>query len=278
MNRQKKGTLFRLLVAYGLAAITWRVLGFVWLRRSPLLGSDPGPQEVGLLMANGLMGLGFITLGLLALTRVRSPASQIFALSAISAGIYFGGPLPATYEISQEAIWLGYLAVGAVLSSSALLHFVLSYPEPVGAIRLPGCAALLYIPFSITLILAGWILFEPLESDLRGSLREWFLALQSTLTLVFVVVALVCVPIRYVRCPPPLRRPLGLDMMTLGTIAGTLPLLAATAAEHLAPRLTAKVGVVPGFLELLVVLIPMGFCSALLHSVEPNLPPSQTEA
>jgi hypothetical protein len=105
--------------------MTWRLLTFVWLEDSPLLNADPTSAEVGFVLARGLMGLGFIALGLLAMLRVPTRMSGVFALSAVSAGIYFGGPLPVSRELLQDAIWLFYFTVGAMLASAAFLHFTL---------------------------------------------------------------------------------------------------------------------------------------------------------
>jgi hypothetical protein len=262
----------RLLVTFVVLAATWRVLGLVWLEDSPLLSPDPGSKELGLLFAKGLMGLSLVGLGLLAFVRVRTQASGLFALSSIAAGIYLGGPLPVANELLQDGIWLTYFTVGAMLSSAALLHFMLIYPQPLIASKSLVGSTVLYVPVTAAVILAVGILALPSFSPLRGTLRGNFFTLENWQVRIFTSAALVLIPVRYVLAQPRDRRAFGLDLMVLGLCAGSLPWAIATAVEQIFPSLQIPGGLGSEPFELLFAFIPMGLCSALLHGSETELP------
>ncbi len=270
-------TTTRLLLAYGLLVTSWRVLALVRLEDSPLSSADPSSAEVGLLLARNLMGLGLVALGLLAVIRVGSRASSVFALFSVSAGIYFGGPVPVANELLQDAIWLVYFLAGSLLASAAFLHFMLIYPKAIEMIQKRGPISILYLPVVVGAILSILILALPSQSSLRGSLRGVFFTLNSWVATTFVGLALVLIPLRYIRALPRDRRRFGLDLVVLGFGAGFLPWAIATAIERLFPSLQNPAGVGSEALSLLFVFVPMGICSALLHGMETGLHSSPSE-
>jgi hypothetical protein len=116
------------------------------------------------------------------------------------------------------------------------------------------------------------ILMSPVSSPLRGTLRGLFFTLVIWQVTVYIVAALVMIPARYIRARSQERRAYGLDVMGLGICAGFLPWALARSTERLIPslRISEELGSEP--LTLLFIFIPMGLCSALLHSFEPDLP------
>ena len=271
MNSNLSKPANRLLIAYIVVAALWRLVGLVWIDRSPLLSQGADPRSTSLLFASGLMGLGWIGLGLLALVRVRTIAAGLLALGSVSAGIHFGGPLPTAVGVLQEPVWLFYLIAGTVLASTVLLHFVTVFPRVLRPLRYRGSTFALYLPFTLALAAAGCVLALPTTSELGRSLRTLILDIEIWQSKAYLGLALILVPIGYFRSSPPDRRLLGLDLMLLGLCAGFVPWAAVRVLELVSPQPTARLGITSEPLELLFVLIPMGFCSALIHDAESKL-------
>lgn len=266
-----------LLVLFTLTATVWRVLTLVRLDDSPLLATDATAAESALLFAKGLMGLGFVALGLLAWSRVRTAVSGLFATFSIAAGVYFGGPLPVASETFQEVIWFLYFLVGAILSTTCLLHFNLVYPARLSDRPSFHWELLAYLPLAVAGSVAVWIFMAPAESGLRPSLRELFFAIAGWQSRAYLTAALLLIPLRFFSASQKNRRRLGLDLSMLGLLAGTVPWLVARMIAALFPGVSNSWGWTFESVELLFIFVPMGLCSSLLQSADLELPPSQAE-
>jgi len=262
----------RLRLFMALVAVVWISLILFQIESSPLLRENPSTAEVGLQLGRCLMALGLVGLGLLATVRVPSRASSIFATFAISASLFFAGPPPVSSLQLREIVWLVYLIAGGMVSTAALLQFVLTFPEPMRWVQRRGAAILIYLPVALAVSLAIWMNIVSSPNFELAGLAYVFHLLHSWQSRLYLGLALVLILVRYFQASPRQRRSSGLDLILLGFGAGLLPLTIVSLVELLVPSLKLSQGIGFGVAHLLVVFFPMGLFSALLHDAEPESP------
>lgn len=253
-------------------ATIWTVSVLVAIEKSPLLGDTLAAEQSSLHFARCLMALGLVGLGLLALIRVPTRVSSLFALFSISASLFFAGPPPVTQPVVRKVVWLIYLVVGTMLPPAALLHLVATYPTAMRWMRRRGVVVLLYLPVALGVSLSIWMVVPSSPSLEVSRLALAFHTLQFWVCRIYLAIALALIPARYLLAAPSVRRAAGLDLIALGFLGGLLPWTVAALLEHLVPALSATTATELGVLHLLFVFLPMGLCSALLHSAESDLP------
>ena len=164
--------------ALGLVALLWRVVVLLNLDSSPLLGDGPTAGDTGMLVATNILGLVFLACGLIVLAKTRRKRSVVFALYAICAAIHWGGPLAASSESWQTAIWLLYFILSAMLAQSAFLQFTLLFPEPWIWAPRHSTRFLIYLPVALGVVVASMALI--LAPDAAGEAwRDKFFILKG---------------------------------------------------------------------------------------------------
>ncbi|MEJ2086463.1 MAG: hypothetical protein P8Y44_12430, partial [Acidobacteriota bacterium] len=264
-----------LLLGSALGAVVWISAILFAIESSPLLPDSPSPAEVGLQLGRCLMALGLVGLGLLAIARDRTRAGTIFTTFAISASLFFAGPVAVSNSQLREIVWLVYLVAGTMLSTAALLHFVLIFLEPMRWAQRRGAAILIYSPVALAVSLAIWMNVVSSPNFELAGLAYTFHLLHFWQSRLYLGLALILILVRYFRASPSKRRSSGLDLILLGCGAGLLPWTIVSLMELLVPSLHLSQGIVFGVAQLLVVFFPMGLFSALLHGAEPDFPQSQ---
>lgn len=205
-----------------------------------------GEPDAGMKLALGVMGLGFLACGVLAVARVRTAASGLFALYCLSQAVHWGGP-PST----RLVVWLVYFVI-SMLGISAVLHFTLLFPSrwPLAGRR--STQLFLHLPILVAAILAGARMAT--EGPLGETLQTAFLALEVIQVNLYALLAAVVIAVRFASASQPERRATGLGMMLAGALIGQLPyVIASLAAPDMAQVMT-----------LLFVLGPIAITYAIL--------------
>lgn len=234
-------------------ALLWRLAGFAASPGSPALSEAPSGDQQELLIAAGVMGLGFLLCGVVALARATASAAPAFALYAIAASIYWGGPIAASAQNLQTVIWVAYFSL-SMLAQAAFLHFALSYPRPVPwATRVLGRP--LYAPVALVALVgaAGTMLPVP-------SVLALFLTAAAIGANLYALAGLLVIAVRTLQAQPRERQENGLTILSLGTWGPLLPWALAALAPSLMPG-----GLGPQPLTLLFVLAPATICYLLLR-------------
>lgn len=234
-------------------AILWRLAVFATLPASPALGEAPSGAEQKLLIAAGVMGLGFLLCGVLALARASSPAAPAFALYAIATSVHWGGPVAASAQNLQTVIWVAYFSL-SMLGQAAFLHFALVYPRPMPpAARVLGRP--LYAPVALVALVGAVGTMLPAPSVLG-----LFLTAAAIGSNLYALAAYLVIAARTARAHPRERQQDGLTVLLLGSWGAVLPWSLAGLAPNLVP---GGLGSQP--LTLLFLLTPVTICYLLLR-------------
>ncbi len=215
---------------------------------------DAAAEGAGLKLALGVMGLGYLACGTLALHRVRSAASGLFALHCLGQAVHWGGPPRVDAGHLQLAIWLVYFIL-SMLGISAILHFTLLFPSRLEMAGRRVTRLFLYLPIALATVLAAARLAV---TGPRGEvLQTAFLALEAIQVNLYGLLAFVVIAVRWTRASRPERRATGLGVMLAGVLLGELPYLVASLLPGLVP-------VGPDPLPLFFILGPIAIVYAIL--------------
>lgn len=234
-------------------ALLWRLAVLAALPASPALGETPSGAEQKLLFAAGVMGLGFLLCGVLALARATSAAAPAFALYAIATSVHWGGPVAASAQNLQTVIWVAYFSL-SMLGQAAFLHFALVYPRPV-----PWAASVLgrplYAPAALVALVGAAATMLPAPAVLG-----LFLTAAAIGSNLYALAGLLVIAARTARAHPRERQEGGLTILLLGTWGALLPWALAELVPNLVP---GGLGAQP--LTLLFILTPATICTLLLR-------------
>ena len=248
------------LICLAAVALAWRLAVLSDLRRSPLLEDAATAAEVNLVLATSWMGLAFLACGALVLARTRNKRSAVFALYAICAAFHWGGPLHAADEQLQQAIWMLYFLVSAMLAQAAFLHFTLVFPEPWSWASRHATRLVIYFPVALGLV-AGAMAVAAAPDSSGEAWQHKFLILESLQANLFAAAGLIILVIRCLRARP-VDGPRSITgPMAIGAWLSVLPWVAAMALE-------AQGVAVPGGASaytLLFVVAPLVFTWAILR-------------
>ncbi len=206
--------------------------------------------DAGMMLALGVMGLGFLVCGLTAVSRVRTAASQLFVLYCLGQAVHWGGPPEVASQNLQVAIWLVYFLI-SMLGISAILHFTLLFPSRWLLADRRVTRLFLYGPIALAALLA---VFRMVLAGPRGDgLQSAFFALEMLQINLYGLLASIVIAIRFARASRSERRA-GLSVMLAGVLLGQLPYLT---ASILAPDVAQP-------LTLFFLLIPIAVTLAIL--------------
>lgn len=236
-------------------AFGWR-LASPWRQQSAVLAGDLSELDHTMFVTLGVMGLGFIACGLIAHHWAGTRASWLFALYAAFAGLHWGGPL----GVSTKA-WIVYLFVSGLLSEALLLHFALVFPRPLRPHLPRWMPILLYGPVAVSGLVAATIVALTPQMPAAQALTQVFWGLHATVPNLFAVLTIVVVGIRFARATPAERRADGLTFLLLGMVFGVGPYLGVLTAGAAGVELPGG----PEPYNLFFILIPIGFCAAILR-------------
>ncbi len=217
--------------------------------RSLLRSSEP---DAGMQLALGVMGLGFLICGLIAVSRVRTVPSHLFALYCLGQAIHWGGPPEVASQNLQVAIWLAYFVI-SMLGISAILHFTLLFPNRWPLADRRFTPLFLYGPVALAALLA--VLRMVLTGPRGDGLQSAFFALEMLQINLYGLMASVVIAIRFARASRTERRA-GLGAMLAGVLLGQLPYLT---ASILAPDIAQP-------LTFFFLLIPIAVTQAILQT------------
>jgi hypothetical protein len=133
-----------LFVGLGIGVLIWRAFAY---HHPAALVTIPG--EMRLPMA--ALGIFFVVCGIAAWLLRPGPATALFCLHGLCAGVHWGGSIGSGSKGLELALFFVYLAV-SVLGEAALLHLALIYGR--AWFTRTGVMALLYVPGVAALLLA----------------------------------------------------------------------------------------------------------------------------
>jgi hypothetical protein len=167
-----------------------------------------------------LCGLSFVGFCIVAMLRNPGPTNRVLAVVGIGCGLIF---LPGPgFESPALASFFSIFRSGMVLAGfAAMLHFLLLFPEPGTFVEHQRNVRVLYFPaFLFWLLLSYRALFPGTHSTALDTFTYFLTGLiMASYLLVGVIVFLR----RFIKTSKALRKPLGMHLMLLGSLAGFLP-------------------------------------------------------
>jgi hypothetical protein len=240
-TRVRRNTM--LFLGLGAGVLIWRALAY----------RDPSsvvviPDELRLPMA--ALGMFFVLCGLTAWLLRPGPATALFCVHGLGAGVHWGGSIGAGSEGPELALFFIYLAATAA-GEAALLHLALIY----GRTRRTGArmVGLLYLPA----VLAG--LLAPVAPVLPKAALQPVVGILLLLATLSGIAAGVIFIVRLVRADAETRRRDGLGIIVAALVLG------------FAISTLGTEGLLPGGTEvynLANALIPLGFLLALVRRAQ----------
>jgi hypothetical protein len=197
----------------GFAIAIWAVLTV------PEIG-ERWPEDHMIGWLNFLCGISFI--GLCASAMLKRPAQANRVLAVVGFGcslIFLSGPV---FESQNLASFFSILRSGLVLAGfAAMLHFLLLFPAAGTFVAHQRNVRVLYLPaFLFWLLLSYRVLFP----DTGGAALDTFTYFLTGLIMAgYLLTGVIVFLRRFIKTPKALRKPLGLRLMLLGSLAGFIP-------------------------------------------------------
>ncbi len=252
-----------ILIVLSILTVSWRLS--VGLDQVALLTIEEPGKEVALRLVLGAMGLGYLICGLVAFFRVRSLPSVFFALHAICQAIHWGGPLKASSQDLQIAIWLLYFTI-SMLGESFLLYFALLFPRRWSIASRTSTRLFLYLPVALAAAVATAVVVLPSSSPAVAGLQSLFFMLEAVQVNLYALLTIIVIAVRFGRASGTDRRAFGLGVMLSGMVVGVLPYLAVVVTQSVAPGIAIPGGLGSQSYTLFFILGPLALTYALLKS------------
>ncbi|MCZ6696718.1 MAG: hypothetical protein O7A63_09300 [Acidobacteria bacterium] len=243
------------LLALAAIVLLWRVAAAASPYREGVLATMT-EDSLGIRWGLGVMGIVFMGCGLYAYAHDRGHTVMVFALSACTGGLHWGGPISVANSTLEAALFLFYFVVSDHLGQALFLHFTLLF---TGTSKLIAGRKwlILYVPAALAGVVSLGIIALPMASAASISLRHIFWLLIAFMV-VYDLVVLATLVNRVVR--PGQNGPLRKDLVVI------LGAFAIVALVSFLPTFGLTLAAGNDLLNFIYVLVPLAFAFVIVRN------------